>query len=55
MTSLEAIRSRITGRKTEEIRPVRRRNAVLIPLIEEDGELSILFEVQLPERPQRNC
>ena len=46
MTSLEAIRSRITGRKTEEIRPVRRRNAVLIPLIEEDGELSILFEVR---------
>lgn len=43
---MDRIRSKTAGRKFEEIRPVRRRNAVLIPLIEENGELSILFEVR---------
>lgn len=46
MTRLEQIRENTAGRNFEEIRPVRRRNAVLIPLIEKDGELRILFEVR---------
>ena len=44
--NLETIRSKTKGRRSEEIRPVRRRNAVLIPLIEKNGELRILFEVR---------
>ena len=43
---LEQIRDNTAGRDFEEIRPVKRRNAVLIPLVEEGGELSILFEVR---------
>ena len=46
MTRLEQIRENTAGRSFEEIRPVRRRNAVLIPLIEKEGELCILFEVR---------
>ena len=46
MTRLEQIRENTAGRSFEEIRPVRRRNAVLIPLIEQEGELCILFEVR---------
>ena len=46
MTRLEQIRENTAGRSFEEIRPVRRRNAVLIPLIEKAGELCILFEVR---------
>lgn len=46
MTRLEEIRQNTDGRRLEEIRPVKRSNAVLIPLVEERGELSILFEVR---------
>ena len=46
MTEIEKIRSNTAGRTYEEVSPVRRKNAVLIPLIEEDGELCILFEVR---------
>ena len=46
MTRLEQIRENTAGRSFEEIRPVKRRNAVLIPLVEDEGELSILFEVR---------
>ena len=46
MISLERVRTTVKDRKSEAIRPVRRKNAVLIPLIEKDGELSILFEVR---------
>lgn len=46
MTRLEQIRQNTDGRRLEEIRPVKRSNAVLIPLVEERGELSILFEVR---------
>ena len=46
MTRLEQIRENTAGRSFEEIRPVRRRNAVLIPLIEKEGDLCILCEVR---------
>jgi len=46
MTLMEKIRSNCAGRTYEEINPVRRKNAVLIPLVEEEGELSLLFEVR---------
>ena len=46
MTQLEKIRSNTAGRTYEEIRPVKRKNAVLIPLVEKQGEWSILFEVR---------
>ena len=46
MTMMEKIRSNTAGRTYEEVSPVRRKNAVLIPLVEEEGELSILFEVR---------
>lgn len=46
MKKLEQIRGETAGRSFEEILPVKRRNAVLIPLIEEDEELYILFEVR---------
>lgn len=46
LMSLKTIRSKIEGRISEEIRPVRRRNAVLIPLAEKEGALHILFEVR---------
>ena len=46
MTQLEKIRSNTAGRTYEEIRPVKRKNAVLIPLVEKEGEWSILFEVR---------
>lgn len=44
--NLQKIRSKTAGRSFEEIRPVERQNAVLIPLVEASGELSILFEVR---------
>ena len=46
MNKLEQIRIRTAGRSYEEILPVKRRNAVLIPLVEKEGELHILFEVR---------
>ena len=46
MTRVEEIREKTAGRNFEEILPVKRRNAVLIPLVEVDGELRILFEVR---------
>ncbi len=46
MTQMEKIRSNTAGRAPEEISPVNRENAVLIPLVEVDGNLSILFEVR---------
>ena len=46
MTMMEKIRSNTAGRTYEEVSPVRRKNAVLIPLVEEEGELCILFEVR---------
>ena len=46
LMSLKTIRSKIEGRISEEIRPVRRRNAVLIPLVEKEGALHILFDVR---------
>ena len=46
MTQLEKIRSNTAGRTYEEIRPVKRKNAVLIPLVEKQGEWSILVEVR---------
>lgn len=46
MTKLEKIRETAAGRRFEEIRPVTRSNAVLIPLVEEGGEPAILFEVR---------
>ena len=46
MTMMEKILSNTAGRTYEEVSCVRRKNAVLIPLIEEEGELSILFEVR---------
>ena len=46
MTRLDEIRRAVSGRNFEEILPVKRRNAVLIPLVEENGELCILFEVR---------
>ena len=47
--TIEKIRSKTDGRVLEEIRAVKRENAVLIPLVEADGEWSILFEVRRPE------
>ena len=44
--TIEKIRSKTDGRVLEEIRAVKRENAVLIPLVEADGEWSILFEVR---------
>ena len=41
MTMMEKIRSNTAGRTYEEVSPVRRKNAVLIPLVEEEGELGI--------------
>ena len=46
MIGLEQIRIQTAGRSYEEILPVKRRNAVLIPLVEKEGELHILFEVR---------
>ena len=43
------IRRKTAGRVMEEVRTVKRENAVLIPLVEADGEWSILFEVRRPE------
>ena len=47
MTELDKIRKYMKGRTYEEIFPVTRENAVLIPLVEKEGELHILFEVRL--------
>ena len=46
MTQMEKIRSKTAGRTLEEVSSVRRKNAVLIPLVETGGELCILFEVR---------
>ena len=46
MIEMEKIRSNSAGRETEEVSPVKRENAVLIPLVDREGELSILFEVR---------
>ena len=46
MIQMEKIRSKTAGRTLEEVSPVKRKNAVLIPLVETGGELSILFEVR---------
>ena len=46
MIEMEKIRSKTAGRETEEVSPVKRENAVLIPLVDREGELSILFEVR---------
>ncbi len=46
MADLARIRERTADRTFEEIRPVKRENAVLIPLVETDGGVSILFEVR---------
>ena len=46
MPDIVSIREAAAGRTFEEIRPVRRENAVLIPIVEEAGDLSILFEVR---------
>ena len=46
MIEMEKIRSNTAGRETEEVSPVKRENAVLIPLVDREGELSILFEVR---------
>ena len=46
MIGLEQIRSQTAGRIYEEIMPVKRRNAVLIPLVNKEGEIHILFEVR---------
>ena len=42
----EDIRELLDGRQAEKIYPVTRRNAVLIPLLEKEGEWHILFEVR---------
>ena len=44
MTQMEKIRSKTAGRILEEVSSVKRKNAVLIPLVETGGELCILFE-----------
>ena len=46
MIGFEHIRNQTAGRSYEEILPVKRRNAVLIPLVEKEGEIHILFEVR---------
>ena len=46
MTQMEKIRSKTAGRALEEVSSVRRKNAVLIPLVETGGEPGILFEVR---------
>lgn len=46
MADWDKFRQKMQGRSFEEIRAVRRENAVLIPLVEEGGEISILFEVR---------
>lgn len=46
MDDLARIRRLTAGRSYKEIRPVRRENAVLIPLVEAEGETAVLFEVR---------
>lgn len=46
MPDIVSIREAAAGRTYEEIRPVRRENAVLIPIVEEAGGPGILFEVR---------
>ena len=49
MTELERIRDIVRGRKHERIYPSSREYAVLVPLILQDGELHLLFEVRQAE------
>ena len=42
----QKLRRDLAGRTFTQVRAVSRKNAVLIPLLEKDGELSILFEVR---------
>ena len=46
MTQMEKIRSNTAGRTLEEVSSVKRKNAVLIPLVKTGGDLGILFEVR---------
>jgi 8-oxo-dGTP pyrophosphatase MutT (NUDIX family) len=46
MREIAEIRKKAEGRQLKEIRPVRRENAVLIPLVEAEEGLSVLFEVR---------
>ena len=46
MTQMEKIRSKTAGRILEEVSSVKRKNAVLIPLVKTGGDLGILFEVR---------